>query len=155
MARIAVFPGSFDPVTRGHEDIVRRAVKLFDKIIVAVGENAAKKSLFTTEQRLSWLRSVFADEASVAVASYTGLTVDFCLKSSAGYILRGLRSVADFEFERGTGQMNKLMVPTIETVFLLCAPEFSALSSTIIRDIIRNGGDVTPFIPSGIVIAKP
>lgn len=155
MARIAVFPGSFDPVTRGHEDIVRRAIKLFDKIIVAVGENASKKSLFTTEQRLSWLRSVFAGEASVEVTSYTGLTVDFCRNSGAGYILRGLRSVADFEFERGTGQMNKLMVPSIETVFLLCSPEFSALSSTIIRDIIRNGGDVSPFIPSGIRFTNP
>ncbi len=152
MERIAVFPGSFDPVTRGHEDVVRRALSLFDKIIVAVGENATKNTLFEKEQRLSWLRSVFADTENVEIKSYSGLTVDFCRRSGAGYILRGLRSVADFEFERGIGQMNKLMIPSVETVFLLCAPEYSALSSSIVRDIIRNGGDATPFVPAGVVI---
>lgn len=152
MERIAVFPGSFDPVTRGHEDVVRRALSLFDKIIVAVGENATKNTLFEKEQRLSWLRSVFADTKNVEIKSYSGLTVDFCRQSGAGYILRGLRSVADFEFERGIGQMNKLMIPSVETVFLLCAPEYSALSSSIVRDIIRNGGDATPFVPAGVVI---
>lgn len=152
MERIAVFPGSFDPVTRGHEDVVRRALSLFDKIIVAVGENATKNTLFEKEQRLSWLRSVFADTENVEIKSYSGLTVDFCRRSGAGYILRGLRSVADFEFERGIGQMNKLMIPSVETIFLLCAPEYSALSSSIVRDIIRNGGDATPFVPAGVVI---
>ncbi len=152
MERIAVFPGSFDPVTRGHEDVVRRALSLFDKIIVAVGENATKNTLFEKEQRLSWLRSVFADTKNVEIKSYSGLTVDFCRRSGAGYILRGLRSVADFEFERGIGQMNKLMIPSVETIFLLCAPEYSALSSSIVRDIIRNGGDATPFVPAGVVI---
>lgn len=152
MERIAVFPGSFDPVTRGHENVVRRALLLFDKIIVAVGENAIKKPLFEKEQRLRWLRLVFADAVNIEVTSYSGLTVDFCRRSGAGYILRGLRSVADFEFERGIGQMNKLMVPSVETVFLLCAPEYSALSSSILRDIIRNGGDATPFVPAGVVI---
>ena len=152
MERIAVFPGSFDPLTRGHEDVVRRALSLFDKIIVAVGENATKNTLFEKEQRLSWLRSVFADTENVEIKSYSGLTVDFCRRSGAGYILRGLRSVADFEFERGIGQMNKLMIPSVETIFLLCAPEYSALSSSIVRDIIRNGGDATPFVPAGVVI---
>ena len=119
---------------------------------MAVGENATKNTLFEKEQRLSWLRSVFADTENVEIKSYSGLTVDFCRRSGAGYILRGLRSVADFEFERGIGQMNKLMIPSVETIFLLCAPEYSALSSSIVRDIIRNGGDATPFVPAGVVI---
>jgi len=150
MERISVFPGSFDPITRGHESVIRRALPLFDKIIVAIGENGEKKSFFPLEQRLGWLRDIFEGEPKIEITSYTGLTVDFCQKQSIPFILRGLRTAADFEFERGIGQMNKLMVPGIETVFLLCEPEYASLSSSIVRDIIRNGGDVRQFIPEGV-----
>lgn len=150
MERISVFPGSFDPITRGHESVIRRALPLFDKIIVAIGENGEKKSFFPLEQRLGWLRDIFAGEPKIEITSYTGLTVDFCQKHNIPFILRGLRTAADFEFERGIGQMNKLMVPGIETVFLLCEPEYASLSSSIVRDIIRNGGDVRKFIPERV-----
>ena len=152
MERIAVFPGSFDPVTRGHESIIRRALPLFDRIIVAIGENAEKRPLFPLERRKKWLEEIFGGENRVSVVTYSGLTVEFCRQVEAGYILRGLRSSADFEFERSIGQMNRHMQPGVETIFLLCDPEYTALSSSIVRDIIRNGGDASPFIPQGIQI---
>ena len=152
MKRIAVFPGSFDPVTRGHEDIILRALPLFDHIYVAIGNNAEKKYTFTISQRLQWIEEVFAGISAIEPAIYNGLTVDFCRRVDANYIIRGLRTSADFEFERSIGQMNKLMFPGIETVFLLCEPEFASLSSSIVRDIIRNGGDVTQFVPAGITL---
>jgi pantetheine-phosphate adenylyltransferase len=152
MNRIAVFPGSFDPITRGHESIILRALPLFEKVIVAVGENSEKRSYFSLEQRIAWLNQVFQKETGVEVVSYSGLTVDFCRKISASYILRGLRTSADFEFERGIGQINKLIYPDIETVFLLTLPEYTSVSSSIVRDVIRNGGDVRQFIPESIRI---
>ena len=152
MERIAVFPGSFDPITRGHESIIRRSVALFDKVIVAVGENAEKKSFFTLEQRLEWLITVFRHEPKISVMQYEGLTVDFCRSVNARFLLRGLRTSADFEFERSIGQINKQLDPSIETVFLLTAPEHTALNSSIVRDIVRNGGDPSPFVPSAIKI---
>jgi pantetheine-phosphate adenylyltransferase len=152
MARIAVFPGSFDPVTRGHESIIRRALPLFNKLIIAVGDNSGKQSFFPLEKRLEWLKELFAGDSDIEITNYTGLTVDFCRSRKAKYILRGLRTAADFEFERSIGQMNKLMVPDIETVFLLCEPEFAALSSSIVRDIVRHGGDVRQFVPEAIKI---
>jgi pantetheine-phosphate adenylyltransferase len=152
MQRIAVFPGSFDPITRGHESVINRALPLFDNVVVAIGENAEKKSFFSLEQRLTWLHAIFANESKIEIATFSGLTVDFCQAKNATFILRGLRTAADFEFERSIGQMNKLMVPGIETVFLLCAPEYASLSSSIVRDIIRNGGDVRQFVPDEIVI---
>ena len=150
MQRIAVFPGSFDPITRGHESIIRRALPLFDQVIVAIGENGEKRSFFPPEKRLAWLHAIFTNEPNIEIATFSGLTVDFCQKKNAAFILRGLRTAADFEFERGIGQMNKLMVPGIETVFLLCEPEYASLSSSIVRDIIRNGGDVRQFVPEGV-----
>ncbi|MEX1189333.1 MAG: pantetheine-phosphate adenylyltransferase [Bacteroidia bacterium] len=150
MARIALFPGSFDPFTIGHESIVRRSLDLFDRVIVAVGKNSTKANLFSLEQRVSWIESVFLDTDQVSVASYEGLTVDFCQKMNAGFILRGLRTSADFGFERGIGQVNKALLPSVETIFVLALPEHSAISSTIIRDIIRNGGDATQFVPKVI-----
>ena len=152
MERVAVFPGSFDPVTRGHESVIRRALPLFDRIIIAIGENAEKKSYFPLEQRLEWLKQIFGKEKRIGIEVYAGLTVDFCLKRDAQFILRGLRTSSDFEFERGIGQMNRMMVPGIETIFLLCTPEYSSVSSSIVRDIIRNGGDVAQFVPEGVVI---
>jgi len=147
MERIAVFPGSFDPITRGHESIIRRAVPLFDHIIVAIGENQEKKSFFELEKRMNWIKDVFADEPAVSVQSYQGLTVDFCKKMNAKFLLRGLRTSADFEFERSIGQINKNLNPDIETVFLLTTPEYTALNSSIVRDILRNGGDPSQFVP--------
>ena len=150
MAKIAVFPGSFDPVTIGHESIVLRAVPLFDKIIVAVGVNADKTGFFPVEKRVEWLENVFADHPSVEVKTYEGLTVDFCKAHHIGFILRGLRTSADFEFERSIGQVNKQLYPDIETIFLLTTPEHTALNSSIVRDIIRNNGDASPFVPKQV-----
>ena len=150
MKKIAVFPGSFDPITRGHESIIRRALPVFDEIIVALGENAEKKSYFPLAKRYKWLELVFGDEPKVRIVKYSGLTVDFCMKMNAGYILRGLRTSADFEFERTIGLINKAISPAIETVFFLSAPEYAALSSSVVRDILRNGGDVSKFVPEKI-----
>ena len=150
MKKIAVFPGSFDPITLGHESIIRRAIPVFDKIIVALGENVEKKSYFSLDNRLKWLIQVFSDEPKIRIVKYSGLTVDFCRKIKAGYILRGLRTSADFEFERTIGLMNKAISPEIETVFFLSAPEYAALSSSVVRDILKNGGDVSKFVPDKI-----
>jgi len=150
MKKIAVFPGSFDPITRGHESIIRRALPVFDEIIVALGENAEKKSYFPLDSRLKWLELVFGDEPKVRIVKYSGLTVDLCTRMNAGYILRGLRTSADFEFERTIGLMNKAISPVIETIFFLSAPEYAALSSSVVRDILRNGGDVSKFVPDKI-----
>jgi pantetheine-phosphate adenylyltransferase len=150
MERIAVFPGSFDPVTVGHQAIITRACGLFDKIIVAIGENADKKSYFNIEQRIGWIEKVFASEPKVSVIRYTGLTVDLCRKVNAGYILRGLRTSADFEFERSIGQVNKKLHPGIETVFLLSAPEHTSINSSIVREILRHGGDPGDFVPKEV-----
>jgi pantetheine-phosphate adenylyltransferase len=150
MQRIAVFPGSFDPITRGHESIIRRAMLLFDRVIVAIGENGEKKSFFPLNQRLEWLNMIFGNSPGIKITTYTGLTIDFCRNEKAHFILRGLRTSADFEFERSIGQMNKMMYPDLETVFLLCEPQYASLSSSIVRDIIRNGGDVRQFLPEGV-----
>lgn len=150
MSRIAVFPGSFDPITVGHESIIRRACKLFDKIIVAIGENADKKSCFSIDQRLEWIEKVFADEPRVSTGKYMGLTVDYCKKTGATFLLRGLRTSADFEFERSIGQVNKKLSPEIETIFLLTAPEHTSITSSIVRDILRHGGDASAFVPAAV-----
>jgi pantetheine-phosphate adenylyltransferase len=147
MKKVAVFPGSFDPVTIGHESIVSRAIPLFDQIIVAVGINAEKSGFFPVEKRVEWLQKVFEKYPTVKIDTYSGLTVDYCKKHNINFILRGLRTSADFEFERGIGQMNKKMHPAIETIFLLTQPEQTAITSSIVRDIIRNGGDVSAFVP--------
>ena len=154
MSRIALFTGSFDPFTIGHESIVRRSLSLFDHVIVAVGQNSTKANLFSLEQRVSWIKEVFADTDKVSVSSYSGLTVDYCKEVNARFILRGLRTSADFGFERGIGQVNKALLPSVETVFILALPEHSAISSTIIRDIIRNGGNASQFVPDVIKFDK-
>lgn len=147
----AIFPGSFDPFTLGHESIVRRGLSLFSEIVVAVGKNSTKTTQFDIEQRAEWIRSVFRDEPGVTVQIYEGLTVNYCKEIGARFILRGLRNSSDFGFERGIGQVNKTMAPEIETVFILSLPEHTAVSSTIIRDIFRNGGDVGPFVPEAVL----
>lgn len=151
MKRIAVFPGSFDPITIGHESIIRRAVPLFDKIYVAVGANSSKVSMFSIEQREEWLKMVFEDEPKIEIAVYSGLTVDYCKSVDAKYILRGLRTSADFEFERSVGQVNKQLYDGIETVFFLSYITHTPLNSSIVRDLIRNGADVSNFIPKRLV----
>ena len=150
MPRIAVFPGSFDPITIGHESVIRRAVPLFDEVIVAIGINANKKYFFDLDRRKTMIEQTFADEPAVRVETFGGLTVDFCREMNAQFILRGLRTAADFEFERAIGQMNRAMDDGIETLFLLTLPEHAAINSTIVRDIIRHGGDASPFVPTAI-----
>lgn len=153
MKKTAVFPGSFDPFTVGHEAIVRRALGIFDEVIIAVGDNAEKKSYFPLKTRKAIIEKTFKNEPRVKVDSYSGLTVDYCKSKGVGFLLRGLRTSADFEFERAIGQVNKSMAPDVETVFLLTAPEHSFINSTIVRDILKNGGDAAGFIPSVINIA--
>jgi pantetheine-phosphate adenylyltransferase len=152
MNRIAVFPGSFDPVTKGHEEIVRRSLSLFDSIIVAIGRNTSKSSLFTLEQRKQWLIDTFHDEPRVQVSELEGLTVDFCRLHRANFILRGVRNGGDFEYERAIAQMNKAMYPSIETVLLFSDPAMAAINSTIVREIIKNKGDVSQFLPTRVQV---
>jgi pantetheine-phosphate adenylyltransferase len=153
MDKIAVFPGSFDPFTVGHESIVKRALPLFDRVIIAVGENAEKKNLFSIGMRMKMISRVFEDEKRVEITRYSGLTVEFCRSHGARYILRGLRTAADFEYERAMGHMNWKMAPEIDTVFLLTSTEHTPVNSTIVRDIIKNGGDASMFVPSSINIS--
>jgi pantetheine-phosphate adenylyltransferase len=150
MKKTAVFPGSFDPFTIGHEGIVNRALDIFDEIIIAVGANALKKSFYSVATRKKMISKVFSKEPRVKVVHYEGLTVDFCRANNAKFILRGLRTAADFEFERAIAQVNKVMAPEIESVFILTIPEHSHVNSTIIRDIIRSGGDASMFVPGAI-----
>ncbi|MBK7174680.1 MAG: pantetheine-phosphate adenylyltransferase [Bacteroidales bacterium] len=152
--KIAVFPGSFDPITRGHESIVQRAIPLFDKIIIAIGTNIDKSGYFTLEQRLTWIHEVFKDEPSVSVTSYHGLTVDFCHEVNAGYMIRGLRTSADFEFERSVAQVNTRLSGELETIFFLTLPEHVMITSSIVREVHKYGRNVSQFVPDGIIIPK-
>ena len=149
MERIAIFPGSFDPFTIGHEEIVKRGLKMFDKI---VGINAVKKEFLDVDTRIAIIRKVFEDVDNVIVMSYSGLTVDFCEQMGANFIIRGLRTAADFEYERAVGQANKAMDSSVETVFLLTSPEHTFISSTIVRDIFMNGGNANKFLPTNVTI---
>lgn len=152
MNKIAIFPGSFDPFTVGHESIVLRSLDLFDTIIVGVGVNSGKEALLSVEARVKMINEIFKDVPKISTDSFEGLTVDFCRKVKAEYMLRGIRTAADFEYERAIAQVNKRMLPEVESVFLLTSPEHTPVNSTIIRDIIRNGGDASQFLPSGIDI---
>ncbi len=150
MKNLAVFPGSFDPITRGHESVIIRALPLFDEVYIAIGMNAEKKNFFDLDQRKIWIEKVFKDYAKVKVILYEGLTVKLCKKLGAKYILRGLRTSADFEFERSIGQVNKKLYPEIETVFFLTSPEYTSLNSSIVRDVLRHGGNASQFVPESI-----
>jgi len=147
MQRICLFPGTFDPITLGHVDVIHRAVSLFDRLVIGVGINSSKQPMFTIEQRTDWISEIFKDEPRIEVAGYEGLTVDYCRKLGAKYILRGIRYVSDFEYEKAIADMNRMLVPDIETIFLTCAPLYSTISSTLVRDVIRNGGDASMFMP--------
>ena len=148
--RRAIFPGSFDPITLGHVDIINRALPLFDEIIIAIGINADKKYMFTLDERVKFIKDNYANEPKIIVETYKGLTIDFCEKKGVEFILRGLRNPADFEFEKAIAQTNR-KISTIETVFLLTSADTSFISSSIVRDILRNGGQVNGFVPDSVL----
>lgn len=149
--RRAVFPGSFDPLTLGHYDIIKRGITLFDELLIAIGVNADKKYMFSLEERKKFCEEAFKDEPKIKVVTYEGLTVDFCKKVNADFILRGLRNPADFEFEKAIAHTNRKL-SEIETVFLLTSSGKSYISSSIVRDVIRNGGDYTGLVPDTVVV---
>lgn len=154
MEKIAVFPGSFDPFTLGHKAIITRALPMFDKIYIVVGVNSQKDGFFPVEKRLKWIQKVFKNEKKVYVDSFSGLTIEYCRNIGAKYILRGLRTSADFEYERTIAQLNRYMAPELESVFLLTDPELTPITSTIVREIIRYGGDTTKFLPEEIDLTE-
>ena len=154
MEKSAVFAGSFDPFTVGHESVVRRALPLFDKVIIAVGYNQEKRQFFSIDKRMAMINDVFKGEPKVKIDKYSGLTVDYCRKIGAKYLLRGLRTAADFEFERAIAQLNKKMYPEVESIFILALPEHTPINSTIVRDIIRFKGDASKFLPKKTDLKK-
>jgi pantetheine-phosphate adenylyltransferase len=151
MSRICLFPGTFDPITLGHVDIIDRAIPLFDQIIVGIGINTSKKPMFTPEQRLEWINEIYENEPRVKGAVYEGLTVNFCKQINARFILRGIRYVSDFEYEKTIADANRALDKEIETVFLTGEPKYTSVASTIVRDIIKNGGNAAPFLPDVVI----
>jgi pantetheine-phosphate adenylyltransferase len=150
MQRICLFPGTFDPLTLGHVDIINRALPLFDKIVVGIGLNAAKAPMFSAEQRLQWVSEIYANDKRVEGSVYDGLTVDYCRKIGANFILRGIRYVSDFEYEKTIADANRTLDKSIETIFLTGEPKYTSVASTIVRDILRNNGDASPFLPDTV-----
>ncbi len=147
MNRICLFPGTFDPVTFGHIDIVTRALPLFDKLFIGIGMNVNKQPMFTADQRSQWFKEIFIKESKVEVLVYDGLTVDCCKQVNANYVLRGIRYVNDFEYEKAIADMNRTLDEKVETVFLTCLPQYTSVASTLVRDVIRNRGNVSQFVP--------
>ena len=152
MSRICLFPGTFDPITLGHTDIIDRALPLFDKLYIGIGRNTQKQPMFSEEQRLAWINTIYADNDKVEALVYEGLTVDCCKNLQANYILRGIRYVSDFEYEKAIADMNRSIASKIETVFLTCLPQFTSVASTLVRDVLKYGGDVSQFLPD--VVSK-
>ncbi len=151
MQRICLFPGTFDPVTLGHIDIINRSLPLFDKVIVGIGMNAAKNPMFSADQRRLWFEEIYNDEPKVEAAIYDGLTIKYCQAIGAKFILRGIRYVSDFEYEKTIADANRTMDKHIETIFLTGEPKYTSVASTIVRDILRNGGDASPFLPEAVI----
>jgi len=149
--RIALFPGTFDPITLGHTDIINRALPLFDKLYIGIGRNANKQPMFSEEQRMNWIKSIYAENENVEVVVYEGLTVDCCKKIGANFILRGIRYVNDFEYEKAIADMNRSIAVNIETVFLTCLPQYTSVASTLVRDVLKYGGDVSKFLPKEVM----
>lgn len=147
MERICLFPGTFDPVTLGHTDIIDRALPLFDKLVIGIGKNVNKDPMFTDVQRLEWVKSIYKDNDKVDAILYEGLTVDCCKKIGAKFILRGIRYVNDFEYEKAIADMNR-SIENVETIFLTCLPQYTSVASTLVRDVLKNGGDVSKFLPA-------
>lgn len=150
--KIAVFPGSFDPITIGHYDLIIRSLSLFDKVIVAIGTNSVKSYLFPLETRIEWLRQVFKGNEKIEIDHFEGLTANYCKRINANYLIRGLRNSSDFEYEKTISQVNHILTGGLETIFLISAPNFSHISSTIVREVIKGGGDVEPFLPKGVKV---
>lgn len=151
MQRICLFPGTFDPITLGHVDIITRALPLFDKIVVGIGLNTAKAPMYSAEERLQWIKDIFKNEPKVEGGIYEGLTVNYCNQIGAKFILRGIRYVSDFEYEKTIADANRTLDKNIETVFLTGEPKYTSVASTIVRDIIRNNGDASPFLPEAVI----
>jgi pantetheine-phosphate adenylyltransferase len=149
--RICLFPGTFDPVTLGHLDIVNRALPLFDKLYIGIGVNANKEPMFSADQRSSWFREIYKDNDKVDVLVYEGLTVEACKKVQANYIMRGIRYVNDFEYEKAIADMNRTIDHGIETIFLTCLPEYTSVASTLVRDVLRYGGNISQFVPEEVM----
>jgi pantetheine-phosphate adenylyltransferase len=147
MQRIGLFPGTFDPVTLGHTDIIDRALPIFDKLYIGIGRNTSKQPMFSEEQRLHWIEEIYKDNPKVEALVYDGLTVDCCKNIGAQFILRGIRYVNDFEYEKAIADMNR-SIAGIETIFLTCLPQFTSIASTLVRDVLKYGGDISPFLPS-------
>jgi pantetheine-phosphate adenylyltransferase len=150
MSRICLFPGTFDPITLGHVDIIDRAIPLFDKIIVGIGLNSSKVPMFSDDQRVQWINDIYKNEPRVEGAMYEGLTIEYCKQIGARFILRGIRYVSDFEYEKTIADANRTLDKSIETIFLTGEPKYTSVASTIVRDIIRNGGDAKPFLPEEV-----
>ncbi|HVG42637.1 MAG TPA: pantetheine-phosphate adenylyltransferase [Chitinophagaceae bacterium] len=153
--RICLFPGTFDPVTYGHIDIIDRSLTLFDKIIIGVGVNANKKPMFSPEQRMNWVNEIYNNEPKIESITYDGLTVDCCKRVQANFILRGIRYVNDFEYEKAIADMNRSLDDNIETIFLTCLPKYTSVASTLVREVIRYGGDVSQFVPDVVLRSLP
>ncbi len=150
-ARIAIFPGSFDPVTKGHTDILDRSLPLFDKVILAIGVNAQMQSFFTHEMRLEWLREIYGNNEKIEIVSYSGLTAELCKQKGAHYILRGLRNTTDFEYEKTIALLNRSMDETLESIFIMSAPEYGHIHSSVVRELIRYKGNFDHLVPACVV----
>jgi pantetheine-phosphate adenylyltransferase len=148
--RICLFPGTFDPITLGHTDIIDRALPLFDKVVIGIGRNSNKQPMFSEQQRIDWLNEIYRGNDKVEAVLYDGLTVDCCKKIGANFILRGIRYVNDFEYEKAIADMNRSIANDIETIFLTCLPQYTSVASTLVRDVLKNGGDVSKFLPAAV-----
>ena len=151
MERSCLFPGTFDPVTFGHIDIIDRALRIFDRLYIGIGVNVNKVPMFSPEQRAEWIEELYKNESKVSAVTYEGLTVECCKRVNANYIVRGIRYVNDFEYEKAIADMNRSLDEEIETVFLTCLPKYTSVASTLVRDVIRNGGDVSQFVPDVVL----